>query len=373
VISLDGRSGGGGLLRTALGLAAATGQAFEVEGIRAERPEPGLKPQHRTAVETVAGRCDAAVEGTRLGATSLTFRPGDVRGGRADAAMGTAGSLPLLFDAVLPLAVRLDGPLELHATGGTDVKWSPPIEYLRSVKLPLLARFGLDADVEVARTGYYPAGGGEATLRLRPSSGRPLALADRGSLERVDVLSTAGESLESAAVADRQATRAAERLREAGVPVGVRRRAYEPTDSPGSSLLLRAVYDRTLLGVDELGERGRSSETVADRAVDRLLELHGAGATVDDHMADQLLPFLGLWGGRLRIPRVTDHVEANLAVLDAFGCAVELDRGGTSDADAGSGSDPESSAERASEARSGPGPDALVTGSRHPALETGER
>jgi RNA 3'-terminal phosphate cyclase (ATP) len=362
MISLDGRSGGGGLLRTALGLAAATGRAFEAERIRAGRPEPGLKPQHRTAVETVAGICDAEADGAELGATSLTFRPGEVGGGRVDAAMGTAGSLTLLFDAVLPLAVRLDGPLVLRATGGTDVKWSPPVEYLRSVKLPLLARFGLDADVEAARTGFYPAGGGEATLRLRPSSGRPLDVVDRGSLERVDVYSTASESLESAEVADRQATRVEKRLREAGLPVDVRRRAYEPTASPGSSLLLGAVYDRTLVGVNELGERGRPSEAVADRAVDRLLRLHEAGAVVDDHMADQLLPFLGLWGGRLRMPRVTDHVEANLAVLDAFGCEVELTREGASDS--GAGSEPESESEP--EPVSGEG--ALVTASRHPAL-----
>ncbi|MFC4357736.1 RNA 3'-terminal phosphate cyclase [Halobium salinum] len=325
---VDGTAGGGQLLRTALSLAAVTGDPFEMTGVRAERPEPGLKPQHLAAVETLADLTDAEVDGAEVGSTEVTFDPGPIRGGAFEASMGTAGSLTLLFDAALPAAVRLDEPLTLHATGGTDVKWSPPVESLRSVKLPLLGRYGLDAGVDLHRTGYYPAGGGAATLRLEPSDGRPLELVDRGDLDRVEVVSKASEELEGAEVADRQAARAEERLVDAGLPVEVRSPEYVPTKSTGSTLVLRGVYDGSLVGVDELGERGRPSETVADRAVDRFLSLHASGAPVDEHVADQLLVFLALWGGQVSIPRVTAHVESNLDVLAAFGCEVELDDSG---------------------------------------------
>lgn len=325
MITIDGAGGGGQLLRTALSLSAVTGRAFEMERIRVDRPEPGLKPQHLAAIDVVGDCCDAERSAVDPGSTTLAFRPGDPRGGSYDAAMGTAGSLTLLFDALLPVAVRLDEPIELRATGGTDVKWAPPIDYYRSVKLPLLARYGLDADADRERTGYYPAGGGEATLRAGPSTGRPLSLDARGELERVDVYSKASERLEAALVADRQAEQARERLEGAGIPVEVRRREHAPTDSPGSSLLLRGVYDRTLLGVDEFGERGRPAEAVGDRAVDRFLALHAGDATVDEHTADQLAVFLALWGGSVRIPRVTAHIESNLDVLRAFGSDVRLD------------------------------------------------
>lgn len=324
MLSIDGAAGGGQLIRTALSLSAVTGDPFEMTAIRGDRPEPGLKSQHLAAVDTLSKVTDADVTGAEVGSTEVTFDPGPVQSGAFEAATRTAGSLTLLFDAVLPLAARLDDPLTLHATGGTDVKWSPPVESLRSVKLPLLSRYGLKAGVDLHRTGYYPAGGGEATLRVDPSSGRELDLLERGDLETVEVFSKASEELESAEVADRQAARVVERLGAVSLPAEVRRTEYVETRSTGSSLLLRGTYERSLLGVDELGERGRSSEDVADRAIDRFLSLHESGAPVDEHMADQAAVFLALWGGSVAIPRVTPHVETNLDVLAAFGSDVEL-------------------------------------------------
>ena len=44
-----------------------------------------------------------------------------------------------MFDALLPLATALAEPATVTATGGTDVEWSPPMDYLQRVKLPLLS------------------------------------------------------------------------------------------------------------------------------------------------------------------------------------------------------------------------------------------
>jgi RNA 3'-terminal phosphate cyclase len=50
---------------------------------------------------------------------------------------------------------------------------------------------------------------------------------------------------------------------------------------------------------------------VADAAVDDLLAWLASGSDVDEHLADQLLPFLALARGvsRLTCPRVTPHLE----------------------------------------------------------------
>lgn len=328
MLTVDGREGGGQLLRTALSLSVVTDTAFEIEGIRGSRPEPGLKPQHLAAVETLAEFCDAAVEGAAPGAASLTFEPGDRRRTALAREMDTAASVTLLFDTLLPVAAVADEPLGLAAAGGTDVKWSPTVAHHRRVKLPLLSRWGLDAAVDLARTGFYPAGGGRATLSVEPWSPVAAELVTRGDLDRVEVYSTASETLAAAAVADRQADHAVEELEAAGLPATVERAAYVETRSPGSSLLLRGVYDETLVGVDALGERGRPSEAVAEGAVERFLSVHRTGAPVDDHVADQVMVVLALAGGRVRIPRVTDHVETNLALLRAFDCEVSLDRDG---------------------------------------------
>ncbi|WP_302080392.1 RNA 3'-terminal phosphate cyclase [Salinibaculum rarum] len=324
MLSIDGAAGGGQLLRTALSLSTITDRSFRIDDIRGDRPNPGLRPQHLSTVDLVADFCDADVEGAKAGAESLVFEPGSTCHTDLSVDVGTAGSLMLLFDTILPIGVTCDEPICVTATGGTNVKWSPTVEYHQHVKLPLLARYGLEATLELERTGFYPAGGGRATLETTPWTRQPLELDERGSLERVEIYSKASADLEDSDVADRQARHAAKLLDDDGFPVSVEDVAYVPSDSPGSSILLRAVYDRTLAGFEELGERGRPSEEVAEAAVAQFQSVHSSGATVDVHMADQLMVLLALAGGRLAIPEVTDHVRTNLELITTFGSDMHL-------------------------------------------------
>lgn len=326
MLTIDGTDGGGQMLRTALSLAVVTDTPFRLEEVRGSRPNPGVQPQHLAAIELATDYCDADVEGAALEADSVTFRPGAVRDPSVSVDVRTAGSITLLFDTLLPIAATVDEPLEVTATGGTDVKWSPTVGYLQQVKLPLLARFGVQANVDLEKTGFYPVGGGEATLGAKPTSLSPVVLDRRGALERVDVYSKASASLEDAEVADRQAARARERLDDAGFSTNLGAIDYVESRSAGSSLLLRGVYEETIVGVDVIGERGKPSEAVADDAVDQFEAVHEEGGAVDAHMADQIMVFLALAGGRVRIPRVTDHVRTNLTVLDAFGSDVSVER-----------------------------------------------
>lgn len=324
--TIDGSEGGGQLLRTALTMSVLTDTPFRIESIRGSRPEPGLRPQHLAAVELVADLCDATVEGADLDAEALTFTPGSTWRSSLDASIPTAGSATLLLDTVLPIAAVADEPFAVTVTGGTDVTWSPTVAYLRRVKLGLLSTVGLDAEVDVARTGFYPAGGGAVTLRTRPSSLSSLDLVRRGRLEVVEIYSKASADLEERSVADRQAARAADALAEADLPAETASVAYVDTRSPGSSLLLAGVYDGTVAGVDELGAPGRTSEAVAEAAVERFRTFHDGPGAVDPHMADQLAVFLALVGGRVWIPAVTDHVRTNCELLSSFGSDLSVER-----------------------------------------------
>ena len=60
MIKIDGShgEGGGQVLRTSLTLAVLTGQTVRIEHIRAGRKNPGLRPQHLTAVRAAATICD---------------------------------------------------------------------------------------------------------------------------------------------------------------------------------------------------------------------------------------------------------------------------------------------------------------------------
>lgn len=328
MLELDGSAGGGQLVRTALAVSALSGEPFRMTGIRDARPDPGLRPQHLAAVRALAAITGADVSGAVEGSGSLRFEPGPVRPGRYEVDVGTAGSVPLLFDTLLPLTMELDSHLGVLATGGTDVKWAPTMDYLRLVKLPLLRRHGIGAAVDLSRRGFYPAGGGEAMLSLFPSSIEPLEIDTAPSSVSAWVSSVASEDLADAEVAERQASAAIDELAE--LDVGFVRRAVEYTDSrsPGSAVTIGVDFGSTLVGGDALGERGVPAEEVASRAVERALEPLETGAAVDRHMADQLLVFLASAGGRVTIPTETDHVETSLRLLEAFGYDVQLETDG---------------------------------------------
>lgn len=324
MLEVDGSAGGGQLLRSSVALSAVTGRAVTVTNIRGSRPDPGLKPQHLTAVEVLAEVCDATVEGAARGSEAIEFEPGDPQGGEFEAAVGTAGSLTLIFDTLLPLAVTLEEPLSVTVTGGTAVKWAPPLSTYREVKLPLCREFGLTATVERHRTGYYPAGGGVATLYLAPSSLSGLSLVGRGPLQGARVYSQSSTDLTETNVAQRQAETATRRLENAGIEVLERHITTTTADSTGSVVTIELEYAETRAGFDALGEPGKSAERVASEAVEAALDFAESAGAVDEHLADQLLVLLALAGGELSIPHRTDHVNTSLALLEqfGFGCSV---------------------------------------------------
>ncbi len=314
------------MLRTALSLSAISGKAFSMENIRGSRPNPGLKRQHLEAVRSVARLCDADVSGDGESSQKLRFEPGKLLSESFTANIGTAGSITLLFDTVLPVTTQFSSSFRFTAKGGTDVKWSPTLAYFREVKLPLLYWHGLKAKVDAVESGFYPAGGGEAVLETEESSMQPIELVERGELERFEIYSKASRELESRNVADRQADEAARILKNSHVSVPLEKDVrYEKTASTGSSLTVKAVYEESIAGFDALGEKGKRAEEVAKQAVQDFRSFHATDAAVDPYMADQLIVFLAIMGGEVSIPEVTDHVQTSLGVVEKFDRPVELD------------------------------------------------
>ncbi|HKJ59919.1 MAG TPA: RNA 3'-terminal phosphate cyclase, partial [Halobacteriales archaeon] len=269
MLELDGSSGGGQLVRTALALSALSGTPFRMEGIRGGRPQPGLRPQHLAAIELVTDVAAAEVSGASIDSDELEFDPGELRPGRYDADIGTAGSVTLLFDAVVPLAVALDGRLEVQVTGGTDVRWSPTFDYYRRIKLPLLRRLGVDVAVDLDGRGFYPAGGGRATLWLGPSTPDSLSLYSRGPLLGARVYSVASTDLADRDVAERQADSAVDGIDDLGLDVVERTVQYADARSTGTAVAIRLDSEEAIAGFDAIGERGKPAETVAGDAVER--------------------------------------------------------------------------------------------------------
>jgi RNA 3'-terminal phosphate cyclase (ATP) len=329
LIALDGShgEGGGQILRTALALSAVTGQGFEITRIRARRSRPGLRPQHLAAVRAATLVCDAKVGGAYDGSPDLRFEPGPLASGDFRFEIATAGAATLVLQTILaPLATTSTATSRVEVTGGTHVPSSPSYDYLARHWAAAVARMGLAPRFQLVRAGFYPPGGGEIRAEVPPWP-RPagLVMDRRGAL--VAVRGTSGAGRVKGDVARRQAEAARTRLWEA------RRLESDwdvldvPSASPGSFLLLEAVFEESRAAFGYLGERGRRAEVLGDRAARALLKfLDGEGA-LDPHLADQLaVPFaVGGGGGRVTTSEVTAHLESVVSVLGAFGFHARVD------------------------------------------------
>ncbi len=333
MIEIDGRDGEGGgqVLRTALTLAALTGQPVSVRHIRARRRNPGLAPQHLTGVLALARICSAETSPLVVGRADLVFRPGS-RPAPSDylfdvaqaAPAGSAGSVSLIMQMLcLPLSLA-GSASRITLRGGTHVPWSPPFEYLEQVYLPMVARVGLAAECRLDGWGFYPSGGGQITADVGgPAAARaaalpiPLRLVERGTLKRLT-----GHALACnlpAHIAQRIANRTHNVLSRAGLRAEITPRLARGA-GPGAYLWLAAEYEHVTAGFTALGEKGKPSEQVADEACHALLAHHERGAPVDPHLADQLLLPLALADGRseFRTSVVTGHLLTNAHIIRQF-------------------------------------------------------
>jgi RNA 3'-terminal phosphate cyclase (ATP)/RNA 3'-terminal phosphate cyclase (GTP) len=318
LIEIDGEygSGGGQVLRTAVGLSALTGEPCRVTNIRAKRANPGLREQHLQAIRAMAAYCNGTVEGAAIGSSEIEFHPGEAVSDELEVKIGTAGSVGLVLQALLIPATA--SGLDVSIVGGaTYGKWAVPVSYLQHVLFAILARVGYDPQVRVEKEGFYPKGGARVHATARPARLRPITVVEKGDLLVIRGISVAARSLEHARVADRQA-QAAGKLVGAhfGVEPTIETR-YADALCPGSGIQLWAETTNSVLGGNALGERGKRSEDVGQEAAGMLIEEFDAGA-VDCRAADQLLPYMALAGGEILTSRISDHCRTNAFVIERF-------------------------------------------------------
>jgi RNA 3'-terminal phosphate cyclase (ATP) len=308
------------MLRTALTLSAVYGKSFRMENIRGSRNNSGLKRQHMEAVKAVARLSNAEVEGLKQGSQQITFRPGELKPQNFTVNIGTAGSVNLILDTVMPLASQFNEEFRLDVKGGTDVKWSPSGSYEKQVKLPLLREKGFTGELEYPRTGFYPEGSGRARLTTELFSLQPLELTRRGELELFEIYSTASKDLEGREVADRQAKELEKHLKSLDPSAEVEKNIeYVGSDSTGSVLVLKAEFSESVAGFDIYGEKGVKSEELAKELYEDFQDFWNSKGAIDSLLGDQLMVYMAIAGGRISVPELTPHMRTNLETIRKFG------------------------------------------------------
>ncbi len=335
-VEVDGSygEGGGQILRTAVCFSMVLGVPIHVTKIRAGRKIPGLRPQHSATIKILGEICSAEVLGAGVGSTELTFSPGEVEASRGSFNLGTAASIPLVLQAVIPAVSLMGKSYDVDLVGGTDVPWSPTSDYIDRVVAPAMRAVGIGFTFSVERRGYYPNGGGRASVHVDACERvEALQLASKRSDGRggsISLVSRCGRLPVS--VAERQAKAALSMLRARGVEVVQKAVHLEDSVSPGSSMLVSLAEEGCYIGGDSIGARGKPAETVGREASASFLSAYATGARADVHLADMLAPVLCLSEApsALLIPYVTEHLRTSLHVAKQFTSAEHAfeDRGG---------------------------------------------
>jgi RNA 3'-phosphate cyclase len=319
MMEIDGSygEGGGQVLRTSVAMSAVTSQAVKVFNIRANRPNPGLAPSHITSIEAVAQIADAEVDGLFPGSKEIVFRPQQLTGGDFEFDVGTAGSIALVLQACLLPAALSRRTVRLDVTGGTDVRWSPPIDYMRLVHAPMLNLLGASCDIEIGERGFYPEGGGRVSAEISPTSGFScLQLKSPGNILAVDGVAFAQNLPEHVVTRTKHAALKA----LLSVPSTRIDSDLRKGHSTGAGIVLAARCEHTILGESMLGEKGVRAERLGEECATNMLETARSGATVDEHMLDQILPYLALSEGESVVvaEEMTTHAETNMRIIERF-------------------------------------------------------
>ncbi|HML06060.1 MAG TPA: RNA 3'-terminal phosphate cyclase, partial [Methanobacterium sp.] len=228
----------------------------------------------------------------------------------------TAGSITMILQAFMIPAAFADSPVEITIKGGTDVRWSPPVDYLQNVTLKILEKMGYTAKMDIIRRGHYPRGGGIVKVKINPVKKlKPLKLIDL-EIDRIKGISHAVKLPEHVAL--RQAESAEKFLKSKGLDAEIEVEHSENTLGPGSGIMLW-TEGSSRLGGSAIGERGLRAEKVGEMAAKELLYHISKGAAIDKYMGDQIIPYIGIAGNsEVKTAELTLHAITNIYIAEKF-------------------------------------------------------
>jgi len=333
MIHIDGsqKSGSGTIVRFAVGLAALLDEELHLTNIRAKREKPGLRPQHLKAVEALQQICQGTLDGGEVGSNEIRFKPGgEVKGGDYEWNIGTAGSTTLLAMTLLPAAGFSRGAMSLRISGGLYQDFAPSAYHMQKVLFPMLSQMGVTAELDIIRPGYVPRGDGVIEVRVEPVAGKikPISLLSQGEVVKIEGVAISSH-LKERRVGERMAEKCNQVLRSHGYRTQIEVVHDTLSLQRGAALAVYAkINPGSIIGADRAGAPRRTSEDIGKYVAGNLLEDLVTGATVDRYLADQLIFYAALADGasQYRIPRLTEHVETNLWLVETIlGAKTEVD------------------------------------------------
>ncbi|MBC8516831.1 MAG: RNA 3'-phosphate cyclase [Nitrosopumilus sp.] len=304
--------GGGQIIRSAIALSCITKKSIHLENIRKNRKISGLRPQHLTAITILQKIANAKVIGAEIGSTELKFIPGNIENLDLEADVGTAGSIPLILQVLIPVVALSHKKLDLKIKGGTDILWSPTIDYTQHVLREAYSRMGIKFSFELSKRGYYPKGGGEINLQIYPSDLKSISFSKRKTNDVKLICSFSKLSNEEI---ENKIKEIVKKLNAENLIVNVEIKLEEALDS-GASMLIYSIDDNSIIGIDALYNKKTCK---FDLDIDKFIQSY----SIDDNLADMIVVPASLANGKtiFQVKEITKHLETNLFVTSKItGC-----------------------------------------------------
>lgn len=304
--------GGGQIIRSAIVLSCITKKPIYLENIRKNRNVSGLRPQHITAISILQKISNAKVIGNEIGSTELKFIPGIIENQKISEDVGTAGSIPLILQVLIPVVAFSQKQFDLEIIGGTDVLWSPTFDYTQYVLKEAYSRMGINFSLELTKRGYFPKGGGKIELKIDSSKIKSTLFSKRetknvklfcsfSKLPKEEIMNKINE-IKS-------------KLENKKFFVDGEIKSEEALDS-GASLLIFSSDKNSIVGIDALYNK-KTHEFDLD--IEKFIQAY----SIDDNLSDMIVVPASLGKGKtiFQVKEISKHLETNLFVTSKItGC-----------------------------------------------------
>ncbi|TMW62735.1 hypothetical protein Poli38472_005353 [Pythium oligandrum] len=352
-VVIDGGSGEGGgqVIRISVALASVLKKKIRIHSIRSNRKVPGLRNQHVRTLQLAEKLTHGQVAGATLGSFEVIFdaEASRLEGGAVSADSETGGSVSLMIQGSLPAMLFSSAPSTLSLRGGTHVGFSPPVDFMQAPLTGLLARMGVEMDVQIKKRGFFPAGRGEITCTVTPlkQALRPIdiSVADGVHVTKVYIRVTVNGESVSAELAQefvaalkrdfhKHLPLSKETVIDEDVVVDVaaqakpsfhrqgRQQRKSDAKSDRSNVSILTVIETSSGGVITVDRTEKDTPSyAAHKIVEKMAQHLNNEVCVDEHIADNLIIFMGLAEGtsRLRVPckahRSSQHLETALDLV----------------------------------------------------------
>jgi len=252
-----------------------------------------------------------------LGSQTLDFYPGRIHGGDYSLDIGSAGSASLVVQTVLPALFLVGEPSTVTVIGGTHNPWAPPYDFLSETFLPAIKKGGFDADCELIKHGFFPAGGGRVTFNIRPhrqNADKTIDLCEPDTQRQIHA------RIYTARLPDRVAQRQRGLLRQSKLDIeNIEHVEVTGSDGPGNCVMLRICGPQRTTVFTAFGAKGKPSEKVVVEVTELAENCSESGAAVDRFLADQLLIYMAITkSGTFTTNDLSTHLTTNIETIKKF-------------------------------------------------------